>query len=506
MESTSQNQTTTLEVDELKSTKQDDESIKKSRETSDIWMYFKKMIGIDKAECNGCKKQYKCGGKHYGTSTLWRHLKICDKLKFHDVGQMILDQDGKMRSKKIDQKISRELLACAIIRHDLPFSFVEYDGIRDWMKYINSDIACISRNTLVSDINRIYLREKEKLNEEWKRGEKICEFLEPFYDTTNLISGSSYPTSNLYFMQVWKIEVLLKENLSNEDEVISSMCKRMMEKFDKYWTQYSMVLAFGAILDPRIKLSMLEFFYTKVESDYVKFQKKMELVKTKLYKLFDQYSNTSKTSSSQCQPQCSSTTNTHQQSVGGVKGKNKRIFDEIMAYESQTITSAGKSQLDLYLEEPKLEFAYYQDLNVLEHWKNQNHRYPTLALMACDVLAIPITTVASESAFSIGSRVLTKYRSCTLHEKVQALICTRNWLHGYAIDKDNEDNEEKLDVALDSLLNVEKQMRLAGDVAGTKKALIDILELYLFARLDTVSQVTAASEDADSDCKRRICK
>ncbi|KAG6495241.1 hypothetical protein ZIOFF_043035 [Zingiber officinale] len=104
-----------------------------------------------------------------------------------------------------------------------------------------------------------------------------------------------------------------------------------------------------------------------------------------------------------------------------------------MAYESQTITSAGKTQLDLYLEEPTLEFAYYQDLNVLEHWKNQNHRYPTLALMTCDVLAIPITTVASESAFSIGSHVLTKYRSCTLHEKVQALICTRNWLHGYAI-------------------------------------------------------------------------
>ncbi|RZR97905.1 hypothetical protein BHM03_00027184, partial [Ensete ventricosum] len=31
--------------------------------------------------------------------------------------------------------------------------------------------------------------------------------------------------------------------------------------------------------------------------------------------------------------------------------------------------------------------------------------------------------------------------------------------------------------AVDSLLNVEKQMRLAGDVAGTKKAVIDIVEL-----------------------------
>ncbi|KAG6494612.1 hypothetical protein ZIOFF_042372 [Zingiber officinale] len=227
-------------------------------------------------------------------------------------------------------------------------------------------------------------------SEEWKRGEKICEFLEPFYDTTNLISSSSYSTSNLYFMQVWKIEVLLKENLSNEDEVISCMCKRMMEKFDKYWTQYSTMLAFGAILDPRIKLSMLEFFYSKVENDSLKCKKKIDLVKTKLCKVFDQYSDTNQTSSSQPQ---SSTTHTHSQSVG-VKGKNKRIFYEMMAYESQTITSAGKSQLDLYLEEPKLEFAYYQDLDILEHWKNQKQRYPTLALMSCDVLVIPITTVA----------------------------------------------------------------------------------------------------------------
>ena len=38
--------------------------------------------------------------------------------------------------------------------------------------------------------------------EEWKRVEKICQFLLPFYDTTNLFSGTSYSTSNLYFLQV----------------------------------------------------------------------------------------------------------------------------------------------------------------------------------------------------------------------------------------------------------------------------------------------------------------
>ncbi|RRT55566.1 hypothetical protein B296_00048354 [Ensete ventricosum] len=42
--------------------------------------------------------------------------------------------------------------------------------------------------------------------------------------------------------------------------------------------------------------------------------------------------------------------------------------------------------------------------------------------------------------------------------------------------------EENLDAAIESLLNVEKQMRLAGDVAGTKKAVLDIVELCYKAR------------------------
>ena len=55
-------------------------------------------------------------------------------------------------------------------------------------------------------------------------------------------------------------------------------------------------------------------------------------------------------------------------------------------------------------------------------------RYRILSQVTHEVLAIPVSTVASEFAFSTKGRVLDPFRSSFSPNTVKALICTQNWL------------------------------------------------------------------------------
>ncbi|XP_020253505.1 zinc finger BED domain-containing protein RICESLEEPER 2-like [Asparagus officinalis] len=253
-------------------------------------------------------------------------------------------------------------------------------------------------------------------SEEWVKAEKIAKFLKPFYEVSTLFSGSKYPTANLYFGGVFKIQKCIMEEMKSDDQHIKSMANDMKIKFDKYWECYSVILSFAVILDPRYKVKYVEFCFKKlgVSSDYVL------TILEKLRRLYKEYERASLDTSV--------AGSSGEENFGDVPNDEMVEFE---LFESQLyLASRFKSQLEEYLDEKLVSWKKNDHLNVLEYWKGECEKRPQLSMMARDILSIPITSVTSESAFSIAGRVLDKYRNRLLPENAEAQICTGSWLDG----------------------------------------------------------------------------
>ncbi|GJV35188.1 zinc finger BED domain-containing protein RICESLEEPER 2-like protein [Tanacetum coccineum] len=101
-----------------------------------------------------------------------------------------------------------------------------------------------------------------------------------------------------------------------------------------------------------------------------------------------------------------------------------------------------KSELDRYLNEDVEDES--DKFDILNWWKVNSPRFPVLSLLARDVLVIPISTVASESVFSTGGRVLDAFRSSLTPPVVESLICTQDWFRENSMGLDVAENWDEI--------------------------------------------------------------
>ncbi|KAH9780522.1 BED-type domain-containing protein [Citrus sinensis] len=118
--------------------------------------------------------------------------------------------------------------------------------------------------------------------------------------------------------------------------------------------------------------------------------------------------------------------------VGGGEGDDTfRVAHPFLGYARKvSILNESRivvSEVERYLKD-SVENPSNLKLNVLLWWKVNGSSYPILEKIARDVLAVPVSTVASESTFSTGRRIIDEYRSFLTPAMVEALICTENWL------------------------------------------------------------------------------
>ncbi|KAL2512695.1 Zinc finger BED domain-containing protein DAYSLEEPER [Abeliophyllum distichum] len=103
----------------------------------------------------------------------------------------------------------------------------------------------------------------------------------------------------------------------------------------------------------------------------------------------------------------------------------------IVSTSSTTNTNTTPTELEIYYQ-----FDHYslippdevENLDVLEWWRLNERSYPVLSKMARDLLTVPVSTVASESAFSAANMVLDERRSRLKEDILEALVCIKDWL------------------------------------------------------------------------------
>jgi len=112
-----------------------------------------------------------------------------------DIGQMMVNSEARLQARKINQHV---------IQHDLPFTYVEYDRVREIWKYLNPDVKFFSRNTATADVYRFYESRIDKLKRE------LAQVLGRISFTTDLWSALTHEgymclTTN-YIDKNWKLK------------------------------------------------------------------------------------------------------------------------------------------------------------------------------------------------------------------------------------------------------------------------------------------------------------
>ncbi|CAO2815030.1 unnamed protein product [Amaranthus hypochondriacus] len=196
----------------------------------------------------------------------------------------------------------------------------------------------------------IYFKPLVPSSSDWDKLKVIHNFLKIFYEVTCTFSLVKSPTSNLYMKGAFMVHRCLHKAKNSPHEYLAEMVKPMLVKFDKYWSEYNINISCAPILDPRFKVKFVEYCLSKGLGNDVALNQ-VEEVLTTLRTLYNEYKL--------------------QGSISPIVLPLRQVDEHNMFHDFESFTSQSgnvesrKSQLDMYLAEPRVDF--HSDLDVLEY-------------------------------------------------------------------------------------------------------------------------------------------
>ncbi|XP_070662458.1 zinc finger BED domain-containing protein RICESLEEPER 1-like [Malus domestica] len=175
------------------------------------------------------------------------------------------------------------------------------------------------------------------------------------------------------------------------------MARSMIEKFDQYWSVIHGIVVVATVLDPRFKMRLIEYFFPLMYGQYA--SNEIDKIRKYCYDLVKECESNHIFNMGH-QPSFTSS----QLNQSDFEEMNP-LMDNFDLFVSSTVSTDNvKLELDHYLDEAVLPRTY--DFDILGWWKSNGTKYPILSALARDTLAIPVSTVTSESAFSTSGRFL----------------------------------------------------------------------------------------------------
>jgi len=230
--------------------------------------------------------------------------------------------------------------------------------------------------------------------------------MEPIYEATKLLSGSSYPTQgDLRIAFTIIMEIIELKSIADPPTMQSLIANAMKDKISNYWNYLDQNSTISAIIDPSHKLET----FNEVNLDEIKkiFEEK-----------YKEYLTTTTISSEKLVEEDSNSSRSYFRKKLKLSRNNNNINDNI---------------LNIYLNTPE------EDVDPLTWYKARegNPKYSTLVKMARDYLSIQATSVPSEQAFSIAKNTINPTRNRLDPVKVRAMLCLKSWINSGLISLKN---------------------------------------------------------------------
>ncbi|XP_065619971.1 zinc finger BED domain-containing protein RICESLEEPER 1-like [Quercus suber] len=273
--------------------------------------------------------------------------------------------------------------------------------------------------------------------EEWDMAEVMHKCLTVFYDAICSFLGSKCHCTNVYFSKIFDIYGSL---LQRPD---SDIAEKMRRTFDKYFGRSTFVSAIAAVFDPRTNLEFVHYSFRDLCGDDTK---KCRVIDDAISHIFGLYAK----------DLCS-------QGLSSSFPKNDNISSSYGDYPRNILDKWKKSQrgsqmtqLEKYLREP---LQPDEEFDILGWWHTKSLDSPTLWTMARDILAIPMSTSTSNSAFCIETMTLDPIFNDLDPDIIEALFCGKDWLDNPIRITPNKDNDH-------STVNPKPMLEISGSTSG----------------------------------------